>query len=329
MKVKKAIAVTVLTLGISSIGTAVQASEKANIPTDFNNIPSYAKSTIQKMYNQNLLNGFSDGTFKPTQELTRAEFFAMLLRVTEPGNIRGSGNYFEKEKMTKFEYEIIDKAYKAGYINGIGKVHEGGEIIMNPRSKITRQEIASVLFNAYQEEVFTHPESSDVEATLAKFMGDKHMISNWSEYALAKAIDLKLIMGTSETTLSPTKTASRTEAAVLIDRFFNKINSLPTVIEVSSEQTLAEFYDKQRLYIITEKDQNRPRVSFYNLEESKDNSQFKTVFPSSNYYSFVFSTNNTSIDGGYIEFLTNEDKAIVTKLILKRTWMQWIKTHTK
>ncbi len=63
--------------------TAKLDSTKAGIK-DYNSICDYCKDYIVQAVLRGLINGYSDGTFKPEQTATRAEASTMIIRLVEP-----------------------------------------------------------------------------------------------------------------------------------------------------------------------------------------------------------------------------------------------------
>lgn len=97
----------------------------------------WADTDIQKGVGKGFVKGYADGTFKPNQPVTRAEFSRMLnlaLGVTLTGNITlndvNSKDWF---------YDDVKKAVAAGYIAGYT------DNTFKPNNKITRQEAANMI----------------------------------------------------------------------------------------------------------------------------------------------------------------------------------------
>ncbi|MGI6145014.1 MAG: S-layer homology domain-containing protein [Peptococcia bacterium] len=104
----------------------------------------WAENTIKKWLRQNLVAGYPDGSFKPDQSITRAEFVAIVNRVF---------NYTQKAvvqftDLSPEEWYIDDlaKAVAAGYING----YPDGTF--RPEQTITRQEVAAILTQIFSLE---------------------------------------------------------------------------------------------------------------------------------------------------------------------------------
>ena len=160
--------------------------------------------------------------------------------------------YHDADKMTEWQYNVMVKAYKVDLISGVGTSlappDEYGlrpaSVILAPDKLITREEMAAILTKANSLVSFEN-ELSDakINETLNRFSGDKHKISSWAKSALATSVSEGLIGGTSATTLNPKGIATRTEAAVLMDRLAEKIKGFPTSISIPTGTTISGLQD--------------------------------------------------------------------------------------
>ena len=111
--------------------------------------------------------------------------------------------------------DAIDWAAEQGYVTGTG------DSAFSPNASISRQEAVTILFRysggvSGAELMFSSMYDSQFT--------DSDSIAPWAESALDWAIYHGVITGTSQTTVSPTATATRAEAAALFVRYSEKIN---------------------------------------------------------------------------------------------------------
>ena len=167
----------------------------------------WAADAIQYVYAKGLMNGVGDDTFAPGQSLDRAMLVTILYRldgsdpVTESSGFSdvGSDTWYTDAVLWAKENEIVN-----GYDNGT----------FVPEDPIPREQIAAIL---YRSAVFkAYPTAS--ESDLGGYT-DAGEISGYAIPAMKWANAQGLITGTSATTLLPTGTASRAEAAVILMRF--------------------------------------------------------------------------------------------------------------
>lgn len=97
----------------------------------------WAKDTIQSWVDQGLIKGYEDGSFKPDNNITRAEFITLVngaFGYTEQGNAGfadvGAGAWYA---------DAVQKAQAAGYIAGYP------DNTMRPDNPISREEAASII----------------------------------------------------------------------------------------------------------------------------------------------------------------------------------------
>ena len=104
--------------------------------TDING--HWAQAEIEKWVANGLIAGYPDGQFKPDQEITRAEFVALVNRAFEKLSENATGG-FSDVKPADWFYDEVASAKAAGYISG----YPDGTF--KPYNAITRQEAAVVI----------------------------------------------------------------------------------------------------------------------------------------------------------------------------------------
>jgi S-layer homology domain len=101
------------TTTLNSVPTKTQIAQ-ANL-NDY--AGSWAEPFIKVLIEKNIIVGYPDGTFKPDQPVTRAEFAALLNKAFELQPIRESRAF--RDVPTKYwAAEVIDKAYRSGFLAG-------------------------------------------------------------------------------------------------------------------------------------------------------------------------------------------------------------------
>jgi hypothetical protein len=137
MEMKKWI-VTMLTALLVLAGGPVMTNQDAQAAgVSFSDIKGHwAESSIKQAAAAGLVNGYSNGTFRPNNHVTRAEFAAMLSRATKlESKIPFDG--FKDVQKGHWAKEAIDQAVKTGFINP--KDYPNG---FSPNTALTRYELA-------------------------------------------------------------------------------------------------------------------------------------------------------------------------------------------
>ncbi len=114
-------------------------NESASYPTSFSDVDSskwYAKY-VGFMQDKGIINGYEDGTFRPEQVITRAEFAAISSRFATL--TPSASNPFNDVPDTLWAKASILSAYQNGWING----YEDGTF--RPERSITRAEVVKIV----------------------------------------------------------------------------------------------------------------------------------------------------------------------------------------
>jgi hypothetical protein len=159
----------------------------------------WAAASIDEMIEKGIVSGYPDGTFKPEQPITRAEFTVMLVKAF---NLPAEGNKVFDDTAGHWAQGFIAAASDAGIVSGISV----GEFA--PDALITREQMAVMIVNAAKIA------TSDEELTLI----DQNSISAWARNAVASAVSAELIFGYPDQTFRPQDNASRAEAVSVIAR---------------------------------------------------------------------------------------------------------------
>lgn len=183
----------------------------------FADIPEATWYTDAVLYNTEykFMKGTGEGKFSPDLVFTRAQMVQML------ANIDGVDLTAYKDMQTFSDAQkgqwytpAVEWANEKGITKGIGN----GKF--DPNGKITREQIAVFLCSYAKMKSATLPEGADLSAYT-----DNATISSWAKDSFAVAVDLGLIKGTTETTLSPTMQATRSQIAVMTQRFNENVLS--------------------------------------------------------------------------------------------------------
>jgi hypothetical protein len=78
---------------------------------------NWAEPFIKALVEKDIIKGYPDGTFKPDQPITRAEFAALLNKAFDLQPIR-AGRKFKDVPKKYWATEVIQKAYQSGFLSG-------------------------------------------------------------------------------------------------------------------------------------------------------------------------------------------------------------------
>lgn len=159
----------------------------------------WAEASIRELIKQGAINGYSDNTFKPDNQITRAEFVTVIVKALKLK--AQDGNSFE-DTSTHWAKSMISTATALGIVNGYTEQSFG------PDDLITREQMAAIVIRAAQME----PINKNID------FSDRSTISDWAYSALATAIAQGLINGYDDNTVKPQANATRAEAIIVILR---------------------------------------------------------------------------------------------------------------
>ena len=198
---KKKAAVIFSAIISSAVCFTAFASPYSDVPEDH-----WACNEIKSAGEIGFMSGMGDGTFGLGQNVTRAQFVSMLVRMF--GWQQAQGTSYNDVDPSAWYYNDVMTASAMGAL--------GNETGFRPNDNITREEIAVMLVRAlgYDE--------------LAKEFSDTYLpfndVSSNKGY-ISLAYDFGIVSGKTANSFDPYGTALREEAAAMMMRCYNKYNS--------------------------------------------------------------------------------------------------------
>ena len=117
----------------------------------------------------------------------------------------------------KWYSEAVEWAYRNGYASGIGNDKEGRPLY-GRKNPVTREQLALFFYT------YSAAKGYDVDGRAGiSGYSDLAELHSWAKDAVAWAVDIGLISGTSNTTLSPRSHATRAEVALIIKNYVETV----------------------------------------------------------------------------------------------------------
>ena len=162
----------------------------------------WAKKEINQFISSGYVNGYEDGTFRPDNSITRAEFVKLVNKYFGFNNKEDIK--FSDININDWYYNDICIASKAGYINGYE------DKTFKPNKTITREEVSKILISIKNKQ-------DNVYDKLNKYP-DKNKVSNWAKPYVEGAIEQGYLQGDDLGLLNPTNNITRAESITILSR---------------------------------------------------------------------------------------------------------------
>lgn len=150
-----------------------------------------------------LLEGTSPTTMEPNATLIRAQLAQILYNIEDKPAVTGE-MIFEDVPASEWFYSPVLWANQNDIINGTSPT------TFEPLEDISRQDLALMLYRYAGKPAVT----GDLDG-----FTDGDQVGDWAEEAMAWAVAEGIVQGDTPTTLNPTGTATRAEAAAMLQRF--------------------------------------------------------------------------------------------------------------
>ena len=167
----------------------------------------WAKSSITKWVEKEIIKGYEDGSFKPNDHVTRGELASIMVRMFGLTDTVGAKT-FKDVAENKWYAADIAKITSAGIMGG----YEDGSF--KPESQVTRQEAASILARAYKL-------TAQEEGTLS--FTDAASIASWAKADVTTLVTNGYLSGDQNNAFRPNAPLTRAEAVTMIDKMTQEL----------------------------------------------------------------------------------------------------------
>lgn len=182
----------------------------------------WAEQFILGLYNAGAVGGYPDGTFKPDDKMTRAQYAALLTKALNPP-IKRDAATFKDVAEDFWGYVAVQTAYKSGFISGFP------DNTFKPTENVQRAQVIVSLVNGLGL-------SGGTAESLTKF-SDRTSIPEYAKEEVATALTKGLIVSyPSADKLEPTRDATRAEVAVMI---YQALVNADKIAAIDSEYILS------------------------------------------------------------------------------------------
>lgn len=168
----------------------------------------WAEKEINYLYSEGIINGFPDGSFNPSQSVTRYQAASMLITALDIPITKKTDTIFKDISKTSPRYAIAATVHELGLMRGSNSNFRPGE-------PVTRAQMATILTRAFQLERNHNFYFTDIQPDFWNFT---------EVSALAKS---GITGGKGDKTFAPSEATSRAHFSVFLYRAMNE-NRMPT-----------------------------------------------------------------------------------------------------
>ena len=218
----KSAAVLLLALGLGAgavtpILTAAPVIAQTQTQTQFSDVSSghWAREFIATLANRGIIAGFPDGTFRPDEPVTRAQYAAMLRSAFSQSSVRNATNFVDVPA-TYWAATAIREADTMGFMSG----YPGN--VFRPDQNIPRAQVLVSLANGLNYSA-SNPNSVQVYR-------DAGQIPDYAVASIAAATEQRMVVNYPNVqVLRPNQTATRADVAAFIYQALASQNQVATV----------------------------------------------------------------------------------------------------
>lgn len=178
----------------------------------------WAQSFIEPLVSRGIIQGFSDGNFRPNVALNRAQFATIIQQAFQKDLVRPAAQ-FADVRANYWAYNAIQNAYQMGFIR------TEGNNLFNPTQNISRLEVLVGLVEGLNLKASTVNSNN-----LATYFDDAGSIPEYARNSVAAAIENRLVVNYPNIRLlNPNQAATRAEVAAFLYQAFVKTGQMPAL----------------------------------------------------------------------------------------------------
>ncbi len=184
---------------------------KPDKPLELKNVPDWAKTEVDFVIANKIMEPFSEGDFGGSEFINRAEFMSVVLTAAgiEKVDYRGEfGDVISYDSFSGLLQAAVDKKIISKYDN------------FYPERNLTRDEMAKIVAATVKAAVGKENPLGSIE-----HFKDASVFQEWAVSYIKEAIGLGLMKGVSEDEFSPKGTVTRSETAVVAKRIADYVKA--------------------------------------------------------------------------------------------------------
>ncbi|WP_419885379.1 S-layer homology domain-containing protein [Paenibacillus sp. B-A-8] len=193
-----------ITASVNQFAKYAVFNYKAPSPTDLNN--HWSTEFTDRLIGMGIMKGYEDHTFRPNEDVTRAQFASMIVRALGLQTTGSTVKFEDQSAIPAWAAGDVAAAVDAGILRGYDV---NGKKFFEPSEKITRAEMSVMLANALK--VNAHKQT-DNEGNFV----DLASIPQWAQSSVQAGVEAGILGGFEDHTFRPENNATRAEAATTL-----------------------------------------------------------------------------------------------------------------
>jgi hypothetical protein len=187
------------------------AVEFPDVPADY-----WARPFIDDLSRRGIITGLEDGTYRPEQPVTRAQFAALIQSILPPDQSQAA-IAFNDVNADYWATPAINAAVQAGFLRG----YPDGSF--QPDQPVSRVQVLASLVNGLQL-------SPAATTNIVNQFADADQIPNWANPVVATATEEGLVVNYPDVDqLSPNQPATRAEIAAIVYQALEATGQVPPI----------------------------------------------------------------------------------------------------
>lgn len=179
----------------------------------------WAEDIVLGLATQRIISGYQDGTFRPDNEITRAEvlvLFMKALNLSSKNEKELTNTFNDSPEIPFWAREAVTSCFEEGIITGY--LQEDGKLFIEAAKPVSRAEMAVMLSRIAEKKL------GQITPATTNFT-DVDNISIWARHGVGIAVTKKIVIGYPDNTFRPNNSITRAEAATMLDKLLNLIKN--------------------------------------------------------------------------------------------------------
>lgn len=193
-----------ITASVNQFAKYAVFNYQASSLTDLNN--HWSTEFTDRLIGMGIMKGYEDHTFRPNEDVTRAQFASMIVRALGLQTTGSTVKFEDQSDIPAWAAGDVAAAVDAGILRGYDV---NGKKFFEPSEKITRAEMSVMLANALK--VNAHKQT-DNEGNFV----DLASIPQWAQSSVQAGVEAGILGGFEDHTFRPENNATRAEAATTL-----------------------------------------------------------------------------------------------------------------